>query len=168
MVLFHDGMKNLHHRGTTALRADYVDPGTIEDERTDPVLLRQDTPGAESRGFRSGDRLHVSNAAEEHAAPLVHEQQGAALALLGEDAAVGLACACGDLPIDLPNIIPNLVTADFFEVHSPATQSRRMPSGKKGLDRLPRKKAEAVSAKLETDQVGQLGVDTWTPGRDVG
>ena len=48
---------------------------------------------AESRSLGGGDGFHVLHAAEEHRDPLIHDQEDAALALLGIDAAVRFACA---------------------------------------------------------------------------
>ena len=159
-VLRHHGVKDAHHRRLAALRADLGEAFVVEDERAHAILLRHHPPGRERGKLGGGHGLHVLHAAKEHPAPLVHQQQHRALALLGVDAAVGLPRAGGDLPVDLADVVARLVAPDLLEVEPAPAQPRRMPPRQQRADRLPRQQAETPRVVLEQDQLGEGGINT--------
>lgn len=151
VVLFEDRAEDAVNRGAAALRTDFGDAGIVEDQGPDAILLRENTPGAERGRLRSGDGFHVSDTSEKHGDALIDEEQDGALAFLGVNAAVSLARANRDFPVDLADVIAGKVPADFLEVQAPAAQTRSVTAGEERVDGLAGEETEAAGVVLEGD-----------------
>src|SRR5262249_44335447 len=142
------------------MRTNLSDAGIIEDQRADPVLLRNHTPGGERSCFGGCDRLHVLHAPEKHGPALIYHKQDTAFAFFRIDANMSLARPQSCFPINLANIITGKITAHFLEVEPATTQTRSMSTGEQGMNRLSREKTEIACRKFQLHQVFEGRVNT--------
>src|SRR5262249_19246620 len=96
--------------------------GIVKQHQPDAILDSDCAPGNKRRCFDRRDGLHGALAAEEHPQSLIDHHQYRTFSLFCVNPALGLACAGGDLPIDLTNVIARQVATDFCEIQTASTK----------------------------------------------
>nr|GEX69762.1 hypothetical protein [Tanacetum cinerariifolium] len=155
----HQPVQQLQQALLAASGFDFVVLVVTEHQPADAIVVPQRGPSHQRRGLRGEHRFEHQPGAEKQTPALFDHDEDRPLAFFMEQFGVGLLRACGDAPVDGPDVVARLVHPDLIEVDAAPAQFGVVQTNQRAALAGGRKQLHFTHAMPHLDQLGKADAD---------